>query len=131
MGKRKMKNQLDMKVAVIGDEQTVTGLVLAGMGMSMPDFQNFFVVHADTRTHELEEVFKSYTTRKDICIIIIPQNIANTIRNVVDEYANDGEKIVPTVLEIPTKDIPYDPKKDPIMQRVQMFFGSNPIDFSV
>ena len=64
------------------------------------------------------------TTRSDIAIIIITQNYASEIRHVVDGYARSG-KVVPAVLEIPTKDVPYDPKKDPIMQRVQMFFGAN------
>jgi hypothetical protein len=34
---------------------------------------------------------------------------------------------MPVVLEIPTKDHPYDAKSDPIMQRVQVFFGANAV----
>jgi V-type H+-transporting ATPase subunit F len=30
---------------------------------------------------------------------------------------------VPTVLEVPTKDHPYDPNTDSVMQRVKVFMG--------
>ena len=36
-------------------------------------------------------------------------------------------RLLPTVLEIPNKEVPYDHRKDPIMQRVQMFFGGQDI----
>ncbi|RYY75814.1 hypothetical protein EON63_19230 [archaeon] len=32
-------------------------------------------------------------------------------------------KMIPTVLEIPSKDQPYDPSQDYIMQRVNMVLG--------
>ena len=32
MGKKKFLNQTDMKIGLIGDEDTVTGMVLAGVG---------------------------------------------------------------------------------------------------
>ena len=38
---------------------------------------------------------------------------------------NDSGQKIPTVLEIPSADHPYDASKDLIMQRVQMFFGGN------
>eukprot|EP00392_Amoebophrya_sp_AT5.2_P016109 g16352.t1 len=127
MVKKRMKTMTDMKVAVIGDEQTVCGLVLGGMGMvDAQGKKNFFVVEATTRSTDIAEAFTEYTQRKDLAVILIPQNEANKIRNVVDDFARSGT-VIPAVLEMPTKDVPYDPKKDPIMQRVQMFFGSNPV----
>ena len=36
--------------------------------------------------------------------------------------------MIPTVLEIPSKDMPYDPEKDYIMQRVTMVLGGGPGD---
>jgi V-type H+-transporting ATPase subunit F len=39
---------------------------------------------------------------------------------------NEYTKAIPTVLEIPSKDQPYDPEKDYIMQRVNMMLGHAP-----
>ena len=35
----------------------------------------------------------------------------------------DYNQTIPTVLEIPSKEHPYDPEQDYIMQRVNMFLG--------
>lgn len=127
MVKRRMKTQHDLKVAVIGDEQTVTGLVLGGMGaVDGEGKKNFYVVAPATRADQITEAFNAYTSRKDIAIVLISQTDANKIRNVVDDFSRSGQ-MLPAILEIPSKDVAYDPKKDPIMQRVQMFFGSNPV----
>lgn len=45
--------------------------------------------------------------------------IAERIRNTVDSYI----EAFPSVLEIPSKDHPYDPEKDSVLKRVRMFFG--------
>lgn len=119
--------QKDLKVAVIGDEQTVAGLVLGGMGaVDGQGRKNFFVVGAGCRASDIQDAFVEYTNRKDVAIVLISQSIANQIRNVVDDFARSG-RVTPAILEMPSKDIPYDAKKDPIMQRVQMFFGSNAV----
>ncbi len=52
-------------------------------------------------------------------MIIIIFQIANDIRHCVRDY----NKTIPTVLEIPSKDIPYDPEKDTVMQRVTLMLG--------
>lgn len=127
MVKKRMKTLTDLKVAVIGDEQVVCGMILGGMGaVDGTGKKNFFVVDAKTRSHEIAEAFTEYTARKDIAMIMLTQSLANQIRNVVDDFARSGQT-VPAVVEIPSKDVPYEAKKDPIMQRVQMFFGSNPV----
>ena len=61
------------------------------------------------------------TQRKDVGIILINQHVANEIRSTLRNY----DKLIPTVLEIPSKDIPYDPEKDYIMQRVSMVLGGS------
>jgi V-type H+-transporting ATPase subunit F len=85
-------------------------------------------VHLDwsleTRRSEIEDAFRSYTTRRDIGIILINQHVVDEIRSVVNEYNESGQTI-PTVLEVPSVDHPYDASKDSIMQRVQVFFGGN------
>ena len=57
--------------------------------------------------------------RSDIAIILINQHIANDIRHILRDY----NQSIPTVLEIPSKDHPYDPNQDYIMQRVNMILG--------
>ncbi|ETW29543.1 hypothetical protein PFFCH_03017 [Plasmodium falciparum FCH/4] len=49
------------------------------------------------------------------------KDIADEIRYLVDLH----DKILPTVLEIPSKDKPFDPNKDSIIQRVKLFFGGD------
>ncbi|MCJ1244990.1 H(+)-transporting V1 sector ATPase subunit F [Trapelia coarctata] len=114
-------------LAVIGDEDSVTGLLLAGIGhiTPAPDAQkNFLVVDTKTETSAIEEAFDEYThKRKDIAILLINQHmfgkIAERIRGRVDAYTD----AFPAVLEIPSKDHPYDPEKDSVLRRVRRLFG--------
>mmetsp|Transcript_29233 Transcript_29233/g.49345 ORF Transcript_29233/g.49345 Transcript_29233/m.49345 type:complete len:116 (-) Transcript_29233:353-700(-) len=106
-------------VGVIGDEDTVTGFLLAGVGHRTIDGQNFLIVKQETEISVIEEAFKSLSERNDVGIILINQCIANDIRHLLRDYT----KTIPTVLEIPSKDQPYDPDQDYIMQRVNMMLG--------
>nr|POF00932.1 v-type proton atpase subunit f [Quercus suber] len=153
-------------LAVIGDEDSVTGILLAGVGVSLlsslgllryveiegpwskelqswkgwlgkqqdridvtetlhvtdpPDSQkNYLVVDAKTEDSTLEDAFDQFTTqRKDIAILLINQHIADRIRGRVDAY----NEAFPSVLEIPSKDHPYDAEKDSVMKRVRKLFG--------
>eukprot|EP01038_Epipyxis_sp_PR26KG_P007982 gene7982-10823_t len=107
-------------IAVIGDEDTVTGFVMAGIGHRTVEGQNFMVVKPETDFKLVEEFFRTLTNRNDIAIILINQHVANDIRHILRNYT----KTIPTVLEIPSKDQPYDPDQDYIMQRVNMVLGS-------
>ncbi|TVY21406.1 V-type proton ATPase subunit F [Lachnellula arida] len=110
-------------LAVIGDEDSVTGLLLAGIGhvTQPPDSQkNFLVVDSKTDNAAIEEAFNRFTTeRKDIGILLINQHIAERIRHRVDTYT----AAFPALLEIPSKDHPYDPEKDSVLRRVRRLFG--------
>ncbi|RYP62458.1 hypothetical protein DL769_007283 [Monosporascus sp. CRB-8-3] len=110
-------------LAVIGDEDSVTGLLLAGIGhvTNPPDSQkNFLVVDGKTDTAAIEAAFERFTTeRKDIGIVLINQHVADKIRHRIDTYT----AAFPTVLEIPSKDHPYDPEKDSVLRRVRRLFG--------
>ncbi|KAL8297035.1 hypothetical protein RB600_002160 [Gaeumannomyces tritici] len=76
-----MSTQADSKnrefLAVIGDEDSVTGLLLAGIGhvTPAPDSQkNFLVVDSKTENSAIEAAFQRFTTdRKDIGIVLINQ----------------------------------------------------------
>ncbi|KAI9897013.1 hypothetical protein N3K66_008035 [Trichothecium roseum] len=122
-----MANQADFKdrqfLAVIGDEDSVTGLLLAGIGHVTAGAEaekNFLIVDDKTETSTIESTFQSFTeTRKDIGIVLINQHIAERIRHTIDTYT----AAFPTVLEIPSKDHPYDPEKDSVLRRVRRLFG--------
>eukprot|EP00444_Apocalathium_aciculiferum_P036546 CAMPEP_0183493306 /NCGR_PEP_ID=MMETSP0370-20130417/183379_1 /TAXON_ID=268820 /ORGANISM="Peridinium aciculiferum, Strain PAER-2" /LENGTH=303 /DNA_ID=CAMNT_0025686647 /DNA_START=75 /DNA_END=987 /DNA_ORIENTATION=- len=99
MGKMKFMSQVDMKIGVIGDEDTVTGVLLAGIGaVDGQGKKNFLIVDTKTHQREMEEVFNDLTNRKDIAMVLITQGCAETIRMAVDGYAASG-KVVPTILE--------------------------------
>lgn len=111
-------------IAVIGDEDTCVGFLLGGIGeINKNRHPNFMVVDKTTSVSEIEETFKGFLRRDDIDIILISQNIAEMIRYVIDTHSSP----VPAVLEIPSKDHPYDPAKDSILRRARGMF--NPQDF--
>ncbi|KAL6898214.1 vacuolar ATP synthase subunit F (V-ATPase F subunit) [Trichoderma evansii] len=121
-----MASQADFKdrqfLAVIGDEDSVTGLLLAGIGHITTGAEaqkNFLVVDNKTETAAIEAAFESFIERKDIGIVLINQHVADRIRHRVDTYT----AAFPTVLEIPSKDHPYDPEKDSVLRRVRRLFG--------
>eukprot|EP00617_Octactis_speculum_P019079 CAMPEP_0185765160 /NCGR_PEP_ID=MMETSP1174-20130828/26615_1 /TAXON_ID=35687 /ORGANISM="Dictyocha speculum, Strain CCMP1381" /LENGTH=116 /DNA_ID=CAMNT_0028448099 /DNA_START=37 /DNA_END=387 /DNA_ORIENTATION=- len=106
-------------VAIIGDEDTVTGFLLAGIGQRSAENSNFLVVKPDTARPVIEGAFNALVEREDVGIVLINQHIANEIRHLLKDY----DKTIPTILEIPSKDSPYDPEQDYIMQRVNMILG--------
>ncbi|XP_063931587.1 probable V-type proton ATPase subunit F [Zophobas morio] len=106
-------------IAVIGTEDTVTGFLLAGIGSCGKEKEsNFYIVKPDTTKEAIEEKFHSFTERDDIAIVLINQHIAEKIRYAVDAYS----KNIPCVLEIPSKDVRYDPSKDSILVKAKELF---------
>lgn len=54
------------------------------------------------------------------CVLILTvEQVAERIRDSVDSFTDP----FPAVLEIPSKDHPYDPEKDSVMKRVRRLFG--------
>merc|ERR1712151_565767 len=77
-------SKTDMKIGVIGDEDTVTGMLLAGVGhVDGQGKKNFMMVDSKTHQKAVEEKFNELTTRKDIAMIMITQSCANDIRYAV------------------------------------------------
>lgn len=115
-------------IGVIGDEDTITGMLLAGIGQVNNDQteeykqKNFFVVDANkTSDEQVGEWFDHYTVdRDDIAILLINQHVANRIRHKVEEFT----AAFPAVLEIPSKDHAYDPEQDSVLKRVKKLFGN-------
>ncbi|KAF8062642.1 VHA-F [Scenedesmus sp. PABB004] len=101
-------------VAVIADEDTITGFLLAGVGdVDLRKRSNFLVVDGKTTVRAVEAAFRDFTSRDDVAIVLISQPIANMIRHVVAAH----NKPVPALLEIPSKDAPYDPNQDSLLTR--------------
>ena len=46
---------------------------------------------------------------------MIAQSAAERVRSMIVEHTENEEKILPTVMEIPSKDQAYDPTKDSMM----------------
>ena len=109
-------------MAVIADEDTIAGFLLAGVGSAeRGKNQNFLPVSTKTPKAQIEDAFKKFTARDDIGVLLISQDIAEIIRHLLDDY----EQLLPTVLEIPSKDHPYDSSKDGIMQRIKRMLGQD------
>lgn len=111
---------LGQLIAVIGDEDTCVGFLLGGIGEINKDREkNFLVVDKDTTVQEINQTFKKFVKRYDIAIILITQPVANMIRETIEAHV----KAIPAVLEIPSKDQPYDVTKDYIMRRAKGMFS--------
>ena len=101
-------------VAAIGDSATVTGLLLTGMGeRNDRGQQNFLIVERETTDEIIEKTLRGFLARPDIGIVLISQGAAERVRNVIVEH----EEIIPTILEIPGDDAPYNPEQDTIVVR--------------
>ncbi|XP_055808969.1 V-type proton ATPase subunit F-like [Solanum dulcamara] len=74
---------------------------------------------------QIEDVFKEFTTREDIAIVLISQYVANMVRFLVDSYNTP----IPAILEIPSKDHPYDPAHDSVLSRVKYLFSTESVAF--
>ncbi|OMP08183.1 ATPase, V1 complex, subunit F, eukaryotic [Corchorus olitorius] len=83
-------------------------------------FSCFF---SETTVKAIEDAFKEFTTREDVAIILISQYVANMIRFLVDSYNNP----IPAILEIPSKDHPYDPAHDSVLSRVKYLFSTESV----
>ncbi|KAK8961591.1 V-type proton ATPase subunit F [Platanthera guangdongensis] len=121
-------------------QDTVTGFLLAGVGnVDLRRNTNYLIVDSTnllcfsillsffssikTTVKAIEEAFKEFTTKDDIAIVLISQYVANMIRFLVDSY----NKPVPAILEIPSKDHPYDPAHDSVLSRVKYLFSAESV----
>ncbi|KAK8635848.1 hypothetical protein V6N13_004563 [Hibiscus sabdariffa] len=111
-------------IAMIADEDTVVGFLLAGVGnVDLRRKTNYLIVDSKTTVKQIEEAFKEFTTRSDIAVVLISQYVANMVRFVVDSY----NKPIPAILEIPSKNHPYDPAHDSILSRVKHLFSAESV----
>ncbi|XP_042431496.1 V-type proton ATPase subunit F-like [Zingiber officinale] len=123
-GRAQIRTNNSALIAMIADEDTVTGFLLAGVGnVDIRRKANYLIVDSKTTVKAIEDAFKEFTSREDIAVVLISQYIANMIRFLVDSY----NKPVPAILEIPSKDHPYDPAHDSVLSRVRYLFSAESV----
>ncbi|KAF3540995.1 hypothetical protein F2Q69_00021517 [Brassica cretica] len=103
---------------------TVVGFLMAGVGnVDIRRKTNYRIVYSKTTVRQIEDAFKEFSSRDDIAIILISQYVANMIRFLVDSY----NKPVPAIIEIPSKNHPYDPAHDSVLSRVKYLFSAESV----
>ena len=81
-------------IAVIGDEDTVTGMLLAGVGnVDARRTSNFLVVDSKTSVGQIEEAFIRFTKRSDVAVLLINQYIASQIRQTVESFVSVPRRV--------------------------------------
>ena len=105
-----------MLIAVCADDQTVTGFLLTGMGeKDKKGNQNYLIADKETTDEQVRQAVSGWLDSDDIAILLIAQNQAERVRDLIVAHQTDEKKILPTVLEMPSKEEPYDPTKDPVL----------------
>lgn len=87
-----------MKFYVIGDSETVLGFHLAGVEGQ--------IVHSP---EEVQSALEKTFAQKDLGIVIIPERIAQLVRNLVDKHTYKGA--FPLIIEIPDIKGPLEGRK--------------------
>ncbi|PIA29483.1 hypothetical protein AQUCO_06000086v1 [Aquilegia coerulea] len=68
-------------------------------------------------------IFMVFSTSQGKLLLSVYSQVANMIRFLVDSY----NKPIPAILEIPSKDHPYDPTHDSVLSRVKYLFSSESV----
>ncbi|KAL0212304.1 hypothetical protein RCL1_005930 [Eukaryota sp. TZLM3-RCL] len=84
-------------IAVIAEEDLVTGFTLAGVHDQSED--NVFTVTSKTSVVDLEKTFQRLSDKENIAVLIISSSSANMIRELVSSY----NKPSPIIVEIPSR----------------------------
>jgi len=96
--------------------------LLAGIGERNDKGKtNFLVVSDKTTKTEIEEFFEVLMHDSRVSVILIEQHLAELyLRQRISEHT----EVKPCICEIPSKEHPYNPSKDPIMNRAsKLLYG--------
>lgn len=78
--------------------------------------------YAESTKQSVEAVFNRFLRDTNISVILITQEASDKF---LRELISQREEIYPVILEIPSKEKPYDPVKDVVMQRAhRLLYGS-------
>ncbi|OMJ72695.1 hypothetical protein SteCoe_28794 [Stentor coeruleus] len=111
-------------IAVVADEDTVTGYLLTGIGeRNHKGETNFIIVDDSTPSKAVEEAFEKLINRQDIALILVAQKIADSmVRHLISGHT----KMLPVILEIPSKDKQYLPQNDPeLIKAAKQLYGAD------
>ena len=95
--------------------------MLTGFAENNHGKTNYLAVDHDTKNEEIEAKLLELIDRKDIGIILISKNIAERVRKIIVDHT----EAIPTILEIPAKDHPYEQAKDTIIERAAILLWVN------
>ena len=103
----------DMKIAVVGDPDTVTGFRLGGV--------------IDTYSIEsgepVDSVLKKLAADEELGIIILTERLADANRSTIDEVTKAKKAITPIIVEIPDKSGPIVREVDPLKELIKSAIG--------
>ena len=102
----------------------MTGFLLTGIGeRNHKGETNFIVVDDSTPQKLIEDSFEAFLNRNDIALILIAQKIADKIvRHLISAHT----RLMPVILEIPSKDCPYNPENDPeLIKAAKQLYGAD------
>lgn len=88
------------KIGVIGDDETLSGFMIAGVRSSLED-PVLISVSSHTSDQDLKSWFIKLTHRADIAILFICDFVADKIRDDLNKY----KQLLPSILEIGSKNI--------------------------
>ncbi|CAI9107725.1 OLC1v1007159C2 [Oldenlandia corymbosa var. corymbosa] len=72
-------------IAMIADEDTVTGFLLAGVGnVDLRRKTNYLIVDSKTTVKQIEDAFKDFTSREDVAVVLLSQYVS---------FSNDGDTV--------------------------------------
>jgi vacuolar-type H+-ATPase subunit F/Vma7 len=91
-----------MSIAVIGDQDTVNGLRLAGVGL----FKSIIEGDRDI-SEDVRKALKGFITRSEIGIVTIQEDYLKYVEDMIEDLRQRG-KITPVIIGIPSKNTPPD-----------------------
>lgn len=98
------------KIAVIGDQDTVTGFMLGGIK------EGYAVEGAEEAKKTLDDL-----VQKDYSVIITTEKIGDELREEIDSLTS--EHVLPMIIEIPDKTGSIERETDPLRELIKRVIG--------
>ena len=102
-----------MKMAVIGDSDTVSGFRLGGV-------TRYYVVKVE---EPIDAILKELIADETIGVIAITERLADANRLAIDEANRDKKAVTPILVEIPDKRGPIVREVDPLKALIKSAIG--------
>nr|XP_023019255.1 uncharacterized protein LOC111508069 [Leptinotarsa decemlineata] len=103
----------DKLFAIIADEDTCVGYILAGIGQ-VDEYEkpNYFVVAEKTMDIDIERALNDFLQRRDVAIVLIQKEAAVRVHHTIHRHRRQ----LPVIMEIPGKNGPYEISIDHILE---------------